>query len=75
MFYSVIYRCSRRIFSIEINFRDHAELSDEYINGYLEYEIEKFKADRGLTGKKHIIQKVEFSIDREDWFLVERNIK
>ena len=59
---------------IEINFRDRVELSDEYIDGYLLHEIEKFKADSGLTGKKHIIQKIEFSLDGEDWYLVERDI-
>ena len=74
MFYSVVYRYSRKVFSIDVNFRDHGELSDDYINGYLLYEIEKFKADRGLKGKKHIIQSVKFSMDGEDWFLVDRDI-
>lgn len=74
MYYSVIYRCNRRIFSIEVNFRGHAELSDDYIDSFLLNQIEKFKTDQGLSGKKHIIQSVMFSIDRIDWFLVDRDI-
>lgn len=74
MFYSVIFRCNRQVFAIDVNFHDHAELSDDYINGYLLHQIEKFKADRELNGKKHIIQSVKFSIDGEDWFLVDRKI-
>lgn len=74
MYYSVIYRCNRKVFAVDVNFHDHVELSDDYINGYLLHQIEKFKADRGLEGKKHIIQSVKFSMDGKDWFLVDRDI-
>lgn len=74
MFYSVIYRCNRRTFAIDVNFKD-AKLSDDYKNHFLLYQIEKFKADRGLTEKKHIIQEVKLSIDGKVWFSINRKVK
>jgi hypothetical protein len=77
MVYRVLYECNNKKVTIELTLFDFVidSMSEDDIDSFLQTAIEHEKSLKGLENIPHKIIKTEFSIDGENWFNVQRNIK
>lgn len=73
MIYKITYTCRYKTSAVELRIFE-PDWSDESQMDFVNTCIEHYKQEGGLEGIPHEITKVEFSLDGEDWYLVDSNL-